>query len=346
MPPTVLSDKAIVDLVAGTLDNLGRLRFNQIAQELVRYEVLGRLMRRDKMKFDSGTGIQRNLMLNHSDAAKHVGLYAEDDVNVADVLGKIDIPWRHTTTNYAFERREMLMNSGGEKIVDLLTTRRSDAMLALAELMESAFWSKPDSSSDESEPYGVYYWIVPHATTGFYGGNPSGFSAGAGNLDSTTHPKWSNYTGSYTAVSKADLIAKMRRAYRQIRFESPVDIPDYRRGRGDQYRIYVNENTLEDMETLGESQNENLGRDLASMDDTMAFRRNPIIWVPYLDANDTDPVYMLNFAWFYPVFLRGDYLRETEAKAVPNQHNVFAVHVDLTWNLLCTDRRRHAVLTK
>ena len=33
--------------------------------------------------------------------------------------------------------------------------------------------------------FGVLYWLVYNASTGFNGGNPTGFSAGAGNLDST-----------------------------------------------------------------------------------------------------------------------------------------------------------------
>ena len=45
-------------------------------------------------------------------------------------------------------------------------------MIALAELVENAGWTKPASSSDETEPYGLTYWIVKNATTGFTGGLP------------------------------------------------------------------------------------------------------------------------------------------------------------------------------
>ena len=42
---------------------------------------------------------------------------------------------------------------------------------------------------------------------------------------------------------------------------------------------YVNEDTMSSLEDLGEAQNENLGRDIASMDGQIIFRRVPIIWV-------------------------------------------------------------------
>lgn len=338
-----LTDQDIQDLVVGTLKELGRLKFNQIAQRLQEYEVFSKIMKKDKVSFDGGVGVQRSIMIDHSSAAKNVGLYEVDDVNVNDVLVQINIPWRHTTTNWAFERREILMNSGGyKKIVDLLKVRRTDGMLSLVELMEEDFWSKPADSSDEVKPFGIKYWVVPNATEGFNGGNPSGFTAGAGNLNATTYPRWKNYTAQYTDVTKADLIKKMRTAYRKIRFKSPIQISDFRKGTGEMYRLYTNETLISSLEDIGEAQNENLGRDLASMDGEMVFRKNPIKWIPQLDEDSTNPLYMVNWNYFCPVFLKGDYLRESDPMYAPNQHNTKVVHVDCTYNYLCTDRRRQA----
>ena len=95
------------------------------------------------------------------------------------------------------------------------------------------------------------------------------------------------------------------------------------------------------VEEVGESQNENLGRDIASMDGTMTFRNHPIIWTPQLDGDAQNPWYGLDHSTFYPVCLQGDYLRESEARQAPNQHNVYQVHVDLSYNFLCVDPRRN-----
>src|SRR3990172_8119856 len=127
-----LADSDIGDLVKGTLNELGRMHFNQIATTLQNYECMGRLLRDDKISFDDGKAIQRTIMVDHSGAAKQVGMYETDVVNVGDVLVIMDIPWRHTTTNYAYERREILMNRGGSRIVDLLKVRRADSMISLA----------------------------------------------------------------------------------------------------------------------------------------------------------------------------------------------------------------------
>ena len=341
-----LEDSEILDLAESTLAQMERLKLQQIAQELVDYEVLPKFMRKDRVTFDGGDAITWRVMVKTSGASKNVGLHEEDVVNIGDVLDNGSIPWRHTTTNYAWERREMLMNIGARRVVSLLKVRRADALLDLTEHMERIFWAKPADSSDKTEPYGVPYWLVKNASVGFNGGDPVGFANGAAGLKTADYQKWKNYTGAYAAVSKADLIKKMRIAHRLTGFKSPVDLKNVNVGRADQYRVYMNNATLSTVEDVGEAQNDNLGRDVASMDGTMIFKKHPMIYAAHLDTDPSDPVYMINFATFRPVVLRGDYLRESKPSKSAKQHNTFVVFVDLTWNIRCVDRRRNAVFHK
>lgn len=335
----------IADLVTTTQNELGRLKWTDIASDLQDHPAMSQILKKEKVQEESGVAIQRNVMLDHSSAAQHVGLYAVDDVNVADVMATIQIPWRHTTTHYAFERREVAMNRNPARIVDLVKVRRTDAMISLAELMEQTAWGT--LTDDGVTPFFLQYWIVYNATTGFNGGNHGQFSAGPGGLNRSTYARWKNWTAKYVNVTKADLIAKMRKAYRQCGFKPPVPgTPQYDRG-ARRYDIYVNGDTIEDFEELGEAQNENLGRDLASMDGQMVFRGAPIVWVPYLDDYSTsDPVWMVDWSVFYPVFLRGEYMNEAPPRQAPNQHTVMQVFVDLTWNVLCVNPRRLALIAK
>lgn len=339
-----LADKEIEDLVTGTLDDLGRNKFSQIAQQLQEYEVMGKWLKKDKVIFDSGIGIQRTLMTKLPGAARHLGLYEKDEVNVIDLLEKLNIPWRHATTNWAFERRETLINRGKALILNIIKPRRIGAMINLTEELETKGWASPGVSND-TDPYGLPYYVVKNASTGFNGGAPSGHTTVAG-INPTNTPAFKNYTAQYTDVTKADLIKKMRTGHRKIGWKSPVTIQEYRGKRGQNMRLYVNETTISNLEDLGEQQNENLGRDLASMDGTMTFRKHPIMWVPELDSDSQDPVYYIDHQTFYPVVLRGDYLRESGVKQKDDQHNVFVVHVDLSYNYLCLDRRRNAVFAK
>jgi hypothetical protein len=334
------------DLVTTTQKNLGRMHFNDIGTTLTDFEVLPRLLKSEKQEYDSGIGIQWNLMVKNSGAAKHTGVFGVDNVNVGDVMKTATVPFRHSTTNYAFDRLEQKVNSGAAAIVDLVKVRRIDAMLSLAELLEEAFWSKPATSADVITPFGVDYWFVYNATEGFNGGNPTGFSDGCGGLSSVTYPTWRNYTANYTSVSKADLVTKMRKAYRLTDFKSPVDIPDYRTGRGQVFVNYCNEATMAEFENLGEAQNENLGRDLAPMDGSMTFRKCPIRYIPQLDEDTNNPVFGLNWNTVEIATLKGEMLREDAPSKAPNQHTVLQCFVDLTWNMVCRNRRRNFLISK
>lgn len=344
MPTLTATD--IADLVAGTLRELGRLKIQQIAQNLVDYEVFPKWFKKDKVVFDSGIGIQRTLMNRLSGAASHTGLLDLDNVNITDVIDQLNVPWRHAQTSWGFIYQETLMNRGDAMVFKVIKPRRAAAMIDMVEELENKAWASPTSSSDKTNPYGLPYWVVKNSATGFNGGAPSGFSDVAG-VSLTDSPTFKNYTFTYAATggfTKADLIKKLRTAHRKIRFKSPVDMEDYRSGKGEKYRLYMNESSISNMEDIGEAQNENLGRDVASIDGmSMAFRGHPMIYVPKLDDDTQNPIYMIDHSTFYPVCLKGDYMREGEAEKRPGQHNAFGVFVDLSYNYLCLDRRRNAV---
>lgn len=340
----VLKAEDIPDMVQGTLERMGKMKFRQIATTLNNYEVLPKWLKKDKVTFDSGYGYTETLMTRLSNAARHVGLFEKDSINITDLLEKINIRWAHANTHWGFEYRETLMNRGESLIVKILKPRRLAAMIDLADILERAAWTLP-SPKDKKSPYGVPYWITTSTTQGFYGLAPTGYST-VGGLSPDDFTGWRNWTDAYADRTKADVIRRARKAHRNIMWKSPVSVPELRSEKGMRYRLYMNEDTLSDLEELGENQNENLGRDLAPMDGTITFKRHPLVYLPILNSRTDDPIYFINHDTFYPVILKGDYLRESKPKALDEMHNTFVVHVDLTYNYICVDRRRNAVLIK
>jgi hypothetical protein len=334
----------MADLVAGTLRELGPMRFQQVAQNYQEYEVFPKWFRKDKVSFDTGIGIQRTLMTKiDQNAARHVAFNEPDSTSIIDVLDNIQVNWVHAVTSWGLTyQTDILMNRGKALILNVLKPRRAAALIGLVEQLEEKAFGTAPATTDKKNPWGVKYWVVQNATTGFNGGYPGSHTNLAG-IDLTDATGFKNYTGRYVDVNKQDLIKKMRTAHRKVRFRSPVSIRDYRSGLRDRYRVYTNETVMSAIEDVGEAQNDNLGRDIASMDGQMYFRNHPIIWIPYLDGEADDPVYMLDMSTFYPVCLAGDYLRESPPMVNANNHNLYEVHVDLTYNYLCVDRRRNAV---
>ena len=331
----------IQDIVNTTLPHLGKMKLTEIATDLQEYVALPQLMNKNRVD-DTGRSIEWRVMKSHSGAAKNVGLYNQDNLNVADNIVVATIPWRHTTTNYSFDERENAMQGSPAEILNIIKVRRADARIALTELVEDNFWDKPTDSSDTLQPFGIFYWLVRNATAGFNGGNPSGFTSGAGNISSSTYSRWSNYTDQYVNVSRADLQKKLRSACRKTKFRSPMN---HAKNDGlDDYSMYINNDTIESMEELAEEQNDRIGFDLASAMDRTTFKRIPLVYTPQLDSDTTNPVVGINWGTFKFCILPGFYLKESGAKVAPNQHNVVENHVDLSWNLKCMNRRRNFLM--
>lgn len=341
-----LQAQDILDITASTLRDLRHpdKKAKQIAQTLQRYEVMSHWFRADRVLLDSGYGISRVLMNKLDEtAADHVGLYEEDTVNVQDLLVTLNVDWVHAQTKWAFDVREMMMNTGSAQIVDKVEAQEEGAVIQLAEKLEVAGWSLPAAASTKL-PWSIPYYCVYNATTGFTGAAPTGFTQVAGITPSSTN-NWQNYSFNYTTANKADLIKKMRTAHRKIGFISPKDKQQFRTD-GRRYRIYVNETTISNIEDLVTAQNENLGFDLAVMDDQAVFRRHAWVWVPYLDdnmASGSNPVYMIDLDAFYPAVLRGNFFRQSGPTKSPKQHNVFETFRDISYQHVCVNRRALAI---
>jgi len=345
------------DLATTTLKNLERTTWADIVVDNQVHHAMPRLLRKKKVVFGSGTGYQWNVRLFSNNAARNVRLNETDAPTTTDTQKTGSVPWRHTTTHWALEERIISMNRSPSRLVSLLQTSRVDAMTDLAELMEANFWGKPSGSSDETTPFGVFYWLVYNSSAdGFEGGNPDGFSDGAGGLDSTEHARWRNWSTKYSSISHSDLVRKWREASVKTGFKPPVDGP-FNNMKSD-YAYYTNYTVIGTLEELLEQRNDNLGNDVASKDGLTTFRRTPVEWVPYLDNNVdgstypdstnpvSDPVIGLNWSVFKPCFLSGEYMKETKVKPHPFSHRMLVQYTDLSYNFYVHDRRRNFILSK
>lgn len=333
---------ADLDLVATTQKQLGRGKFTEIATQLQEYVAMGEVLKKHRSTFSDGTSITWRVMTGTSGAAKNIGLFATDTTAVEDVFQVAEIPWRSSMTSYIIDKHEISINRSPSRIVNLVKARRIDAEIDLAKLMEQNWWSKPVNSSDTTTPFGVDYWVVRNATAGFNGGNPSGFSAGTAGISSTTYPTWANYTARYTTVNKTDFVAKAREAYTKTQWKAPVETPGF--DTGTKRACYTTYSVLAALESIAEAQNDKLGKDVASMDGEVLFRRVPVKWVPQLDADTGAPFYGLDWGEFKVEFLSDWYMRETGPKEKADQHNVIQTFIDCTYNFRCTNRRKQFVL--
>lgn len=361
----------LADLITTTQKELGELRYTDLSTDIQEYTALSRMMQESSVTFEAGPSIQWNLMTDNSGAAKQTGLFAVDSLNIGDVMSTAEIGWKHTTVNYAIERREIAFNRDPRKLVDLVKVRRNDAMTSLTDHLETQFWSIP---SNELDVNGVGYWIsdavgmttdgLGDGDFGFAGDTPVGYSSVAG-IDPTNVPRWQNGLGQFPSgditaplpalgsggtsgiVLQPDVLKVMKEAYIKCNFK-PIpnaSYPSYNPS-PTRWGIYCGYSTLAALEVMQARLNDLVvSRDVAQdANGAVTFRGVPITYVPKLDAFTGTPIYMIQWGSFRSVFLSGEYLKETGPNTAPNQHTVFTTHVDLTMNLQCVDRRRNALL--
>lgn len=85
----------VADLVASILPDLDRMSWQQIAQNLTDYEMMSHWLKDDKIIFNDGIAIRKNLLSQLSGNASHTGMTDTDDVDIPDLMDDIVVPWRH-----------------------------------------------------------------------------------------------------------------------------------------------------------------------------------------------------------------------------------------------------------
>jgi hypothetical protein len=342
----------VADLVTTTLRDLGKMHWTCIAEDLQNYEMMNWLLKRDRVMIEDGRGIQRTIMDSLLGAARHKGLYEEDPSGADDHLFEITCPWRHADTFFQVHYvTDVLMNRGKAMVNNVIKPKRAGSRIDLAKELEEHCWASP-AVGDKLYPRGIPYWMVANATEGFNGGYP-GSHTDIGGISLTDHPNYKNWTFTYSNITDEDSQLAMRKAYQRTQWKSPVTVPEFHGQKGQRYRVYVSGDTQLAMEDVATKRNDNLGADIGlfvPFADQVTFKRFPIVYVPYLDDNEsaingaslTGYIYMLDRACLYPVVLEGDYLRET-TKQDPRKHNLTQTITELTYNFIMTDRRTSAV---
>ena len=333
----------IDDAVIATLQNFVKKNsFTGLQTDLQDHTLVRELWKGRKNTFVGGDPWEFEAQTDHNWTAKAVELYETDSSAFVDTLAKFTVNVKHVNAFYIYDQREKSFQQGAHKIVDYVFSKYVAMMVSWFEYLETVLWGVPDSG-DTKTPYGVGYWVTENASEGFNGGDHANFPSGKANVSSSDQARWKNWTARYVAVSKEDLVRKMRKASRQIRFRSPVQHSTPTMG-SMKNGIYVNDTTIGLLEENLEKQNMNLGNDIASKDGRVTFKSTPVTWAPKLDSNSDNPIYMLNWKTMALGVLKGWENQLTKPYMVPGKHLVRRVDLDTSINMICTDLRTQAII--
>ena len=291
-----LTPDQLDDFVQLTLKKFHRNKWTDISLPYQKY-VASRFMSKQKVEERGGEQISWRVQVKNSGLARNTGMFATDVTGVEDVMISANVPWAMQTVNYSYDIDEPEFQSDRETIIRILKVREHDAMNSMAELNEENLWSAPTSSADK-RPMGIPFWLQKDTSSdgAFNGGNPAGWSGGAGGIDSTQYPRWRNWTFGYTGYTETDLVKKVKKALVFTHFMPPVPHPNMAQGSSD-YEIFTTYIVQDELERLAEDRNDRLGSDVARFMNQVTIGGVPLSWVPYLENNDTsNPLYGINWS--------------------------------------------------
>lgn len=293
----------------------------------------------------SSHGYEERTDVKESNSAKHVGNYDEDVVARESTSSKITVPWVNSQTYMITNDREIAENSGSEtRIIEYFKYLDMKQWQSLAILLEKAVWGKPTTSADTKTPYGFEYWFPRNASAGFNGGNPDGFSDVAGvDSEATGNEYWNNYTGTYSAFTRAALTTVLQTVHSKIQWELPVGVPNYEQGTP-QFKMYMNWATYNSIVGMAAEQNDTVGKDIDPFWKTAGFRGIGFTPVAYLDSDTTNPIYFLDMSTIHIGTLASMWLKRYPAMRDPKCHRNIISYIDCVWNIICNNRRRNAII--
>ena len=346
---------ALADLIEITLPDLPKQEF-EVMWDHPEYEFC-RIYQNERMEIDGGTSIKRKVMLDPAGGAHYRRTFDTDEPDVEDVMKGIEVPWCQISTNYSWDKFELMLNRNNEKgFIDLLKTRRIAKLWGLADLIEERAWKTPTSSTDDLYPYGVPYYLTFYSadatistTDGFNGQfikyQDGTYSAEVAGLSATTYDKWRNYCAVYSDINNT-MLKKFRKAFLKTRFKAPLIINDPANKRNAAKRIYTDIDTTVELQNLADQRDDKhtggelMGNIFADTSGVVYVNRLPVVYIPELDGATATPIYCVDFAKFIPVTHTGYWMVESEPFVARDQHTTVTVFLDGAHQNLCLNRRR------
>lgn len=336
------------DIVMNTRSRVQKRLWTDISMAFPQYLFVDRVIKGKKFKIRGSHTIQENLQVRNNSSFELGGAYDPTQAHVQDVANKITETWSSNRCHTMWADDELVYQGDSDsEIIDVYDQRVHAMENDYVEGMEYQFLGTPSSSSQSPMPIkGLKYWLQSNATEGFNGGDPSGFSAGAGNVSTGTVPAWANFTNSFSVVSQTDLFDKLSRALKFCDFRAPNPYPSIYE-EGHRWSILTTLDNIQEFEVYTTGANDNIGTDIGRFRGMVTFRGIPLEywWVlshPDSTAVDSaDTLYGVDWNTWNFYFQRGFDGKIDVLPMGAQQVGVTTMWMRTIAQLMCGNRRRN-----
>jgi hypothetical protein len=279
--------------------------------------------------------------------------FETDSTVITDRQEQINVPWALFQTSYAWNKQELMRNRNKEAYINLVKSRKVDAMKGLVNGIERAFWNGRTSATDLRRPMGITE-VLPFATTGTttggfvaqtirYSGGTTGTTFCG--IDASTEAKWRSYVQVYSALDNA-FLEQFTLACLETCFFVPNIVPKPGNDKvGPVRAVYSSGANLAKLMRLVNAKDDNyVGNDVLGRQTFMnpqgiiTINGMPIMYAPAMGSTYGE-FYAVDWSKLQPVVQASNWLVETDPKEKPDDHKTYVVYNDGAMNILCINRR-------
>jgi hypothetical protein len=305
-----------------------------------------------------GDQLEGHITLTSEGNADFVGVWDQDDLSKSNIDTKYTLDWRQAKGGMLWNLMETSLNSGKERIFDVLKQQYKAAIVDIIDKVYLGMLTGQTSATDVTSPYSIFSWL-PWGTaastggwTGYSGHYNDGNGASAATFNrggvassSSSNAKWASYSADHQGNLDDTLYGILDDAVRKQNFQAPTTPMKLDTGISDiNYSMHTSNAVLNALNSYNAKSDDQMGFRVSSHYGTPSFRMIPFGYCDkFDDANTsvygTNPIVGLNHSNIYPVIHNAWNFKEYETRD-PNRAVVLQKLIYLRFNIWCEDPYR------
>lgn len=303
-----------------------------------------------------GDYLEGHITLDSEGNAKLVGIWDQDTLVKKNIQRRYVANWRQAKGGMLWNLMETSLNSGAERIYDVLKAQYRSAVKDIIETVYLSLLTGPTSASDDESPNSLNTWlrVGTAASTGGWTGYQSRYNDGstpgtaydtAGLTSSASvNTGWASYYADHLGNIDESLLSLMDVAVRKLNFQAPVVPMTVGQENGLlNFSMYTSNNVLAKLNTFYAKADDNMGYRPESHWGTPTFRSIPFAYVDIFDTArtslyGTDPIFGVNHSNIFPVIHSDWNFKEIEGKD-PTRAVVLQKLIYLRYQMWCENPR-------
>ena len=310
---------------------------------------------RNAMKIKGGDYLEGHITLDSEGNAAHVGIWDQDDLKKKNIDRTYTLNWRQAKGGMMWNLMETSINSGAEKIFDVLEQQYDSAIKDIIDEVYLKILTGPTDANDGTSPYSVFSWL-PFGTaastggwTGYSGHYNDGNGASAATFDrggiassASSNSGWASYYADHAGNIDETLLTYVDRALRKLNFQAPMIPMTVGEMNGNvDFTMHTNDNVISKLNTFYALADDRMGYERDSHWGTPTIRSIPLAYVDILDTArtsvyGTDPIVGINHGDLHPVIHTDWNFKEIDGKD-PNRAVVLKKMIYLRYQIWCNN---------